>query len=118
MVLSARRGNVDVALLGTVAGLRGQGSIARALFRAGAALEIGWGKHIIQGGFLGATDEIMENFIKGRCNHCSRGLGLGDVFTGVKDSVPWFDQFSKPNGGRSNFFESKPTDYDASGLEW
>ena len=91
---------------------------ARKMFLDAAALEIEWGKYIIQGGILGLTDEVIEGFIQHLTNRRSAALGLGELFPGVENPVLWFDQFSEPNKGRSNFFEAKPTDYDSSGLEW
>lgn len=91
---------------------------ARQMFVDAAELEISWGKYIIQGGILGLTDEIVEGFVKYLTNKRSSALGLGEPFAGAKNPVPWFDQFSEPNKGRSSFFEAKPTDYDSSGLEW
>lgn len=88
------------------------------LIKGATELEVNWGKYIIQGGFPGLTDNIMENFVKTLANKRAQRLGLGIVYPDAQDSVPWFDDFSKPNGTRSNFFESKPTDYAVDGLEW
>lgn len=88
------------------------------LIKDAAELEIAWGKYIIQGGFLGMTDELMEDFIKWLANKRAVALNLGVIYPGVVNPAPWFDDFSKPNGTRSNFFESKPTDYQADGLVW
>jgi len=83
-----------------------------------AELEIHWGKYIIQGGYDGMTDGLMEGFIKGRANICADRLGLSEPYPNTPIAVPWFDEFSKPNGTRANFFESRPTDYSVEGLAW
>lgn len=88
------------------------------LIKDAVELEVAWGKYIIQGGFLGLTDDVVENFVKGLANKRALALNLGELYSGVQNAVPWFDGFSKPNGTRSNFFESKPTDYATDGLEW
>lgn len=88
------------------------------LIKDSVELEVAWGKYIIQGGFLGLTDDVVENFVKGLANKRALALNLGEIYPSVLNAVPWFDDFSKPNGTRSNFFESKPTDYATDGLEW
>lgn len=90
---------------------------ARKLFMDAVELESAWGRYIIQGGFLGLTDGVINDFVKHRANVCSMGLGLGPVYPGVQNPAPWFDGFAEP-GGRQNFFERKVTDYQATGLEW
>lgn len=91
---------------------------ARQLLMDATELEISWGQYIIQGGFLGQTDSVVDQFVKHLANLRSVALGLGVLYPGVVNPVPWFDDFSKPNGTRSNFFESKPIDYQADGLAW
>lgn len=88
------------------------------LIKDAVEMEVGWGQYIIQGGFMGMTDDLMENFVKGLANKRALALNLGVIYPGVGDPVPWFESFSKPNGTRSNFFESKPTDYAVDGLAW
>lgn len=88
------------------------------LIKTAVELEVAWGQYIIQGGFLGLTNEVVENFVKGLANKRALALNLGEIYPNVLNAVPWFDDFSKPNGTRSNFFESKPTDYATDGLEW
>jgi ribonucleoside-diphosphate reductase beta chain len=88
------------------------------LIKDAVELEIAWGQYIIMGGFLGLTNEVVEHFVKGLANKRAMALNLGVIYPLVIDAVPWFDDFSKPNGTRSNFFEAKPTDYAVDGLEW
>lgn len=88
------------------------------LIKDAVTIEIEWGQYIIQGGFLGLTNEVVENFVKGLANKRSIALNLGVLYPGVLDAVPWFDDFSRPNGTRTNFFEGKPVDYQSDGLSW
>lgn len=90
---------------------------ARKILRDAADLEGKWGKYIIDGGFLGLSDGVMEAFPRHRANVCAAKLGLGEIFADVGDPVPWFDTFSQP-GGRKNFFERKSSEYSAGGLNW
>lgn len=88
------------------------------LIKDAVDMEIAWGQYIIQGGFLGLTDAVVDSFVKGLANKRAMALNLGVIYPGVINAVPWFDDFSKPNGTRSNFFEAKPIDYQADGLQW
>lgn len=91
---------------------------AREILKSACELEITWGKYIIQGGFLGATDELMDQFIKHLGNIRGERIDVPNLYPGVKDPAPWFDTFSQPNSSRQNFFESRPTDYVVGGLVW
>jgi ribonucleoside-diphosphate reductase beta chain len=88
------------------------------LIKDAVELEIAWGQYIIQGGFLGLTNDVVEHFVKGLANKRAMALNLGVLYPGVMNAVPWFDDFSRPNGTRTNFFEGKNVDYTADGLEW
>lgn len=88
------------------------------LIRSAVELEVAWGCHIIEGGVLGLTPEIIEQFIQHLADRRAASMGIGTIY-GVKNPVPWFDSFSKPNGTEENFFERSPGDYKAAGaLEW
>ena len=89
------------------------------ILREATLLEIDWGCYIIGGGFPGASNQLFTDFLKGLANHRARTLQLPDPFPGAQDYakvVPWFDSFSKPNAGRANQFENRPSDYVVSGL--
>lgn len=88
------------------------------LIKDAVDLEIAWGQYIIQGGFLGLTDAVVENFVKDLANKRAIALNLGPIYPGVMNAVPWFEEFSRPNGTRTNFFEGRVTDYSSDGLEW
>ncbi len=82
-------------------------------------LEISWGKYIIEGGVLGVTDAIVTDRIRFLANTRAARLGLPEPYPGVKNPTPWVEKFSAVNGVETNFFEGKPTDYQAGGgLDW
>jgi ribonucleoside-diphosphate reductase beta chain len=92
---------------------------AKALIRQAVELEISWGKYIIEGGVLGVTDAIIDQRIKFLANERVAMLGWEPLYPGVKNPTPWVEKISAINGVESNFFESRPTDYQAGGgLEW
>ena len=88
----------------------------REIFRLAAALEATWGSHIIQGGVLGLTDEIFEQFCAYRADECMRLIGLDPIFN-TKNPVPWFDKYAQVNEADQNFFETKVDNY-SSELDW
>ncbi|MDR9847106.1 ribonucleotide-diphosphate reductase subunit beta [Herbaspirillum huttiense] len=89
---------------------------AEKIFRASVELEIAWGKHTSHGVI---SDEIIDNYIKHLANKRTALLGWDALYPGVRNPVPWVDKFSAINGVETNFFEGKPTDYQAGGgLEW
>lgn len=92
---------------------------AQQLIRDAVELETAWGKYIIAGGVLGVTDTIVTEYIKHLANERVRRLGWNPLYPGVKNPVGWVDKFSAVNGVETNFFEGKPTDYQAGGgLDW
>jgi len=89
------------------------------MFHEATALEIRWGQYMIQGGVLGLTDKIVELYIKHLANIRIALLGIPPIYPGVTNPVLWVEDFSRVNGGKANFFERKPTDYDVGGgLSW
>lgn len=92
---------------------------AERLIRSAVELEISWGKYTISGGVLGLTDTIVTNRIQFLANERVHRLGWEPLYPGVKNPTPWVEKFSAVNGVETNFFEGKPTDYQAGGgLEW
>lgn len=93
---------------------------AEQIFRDGVELEIAWGKYIIQKGFPGLTEAMMDSFVKWLGNERWKLIrpDAAPLYPGVQNPAPWFEEFSRPNGSRQNFFEAKPTDYAVDGLEW
>jgi ribonucleoside-diphosphate reductase beta chain len=94
---------------------------ARRLFMEAVELEIEWGQYIIGKGIQGLTPAMVEGFVKHLANlrwTLVGAPGTPVLYPGVTNPVPWFDEFSNPNGTRANFFERKPTDYAVDGLDW
>lgn len=91
---------------------------AEAILRAAVALEVSWGCYNIRGGVLGLTNEIIDARIKWLANSRVERLGWEPLYPGVKNPTPWVESFSAINGVETNFFEGKPTDYQAGGLDW
>ncbi len=91
---------------------------AEQLFRDAVELEVTWGKHCIGTGIQGLTPGMVEAFVKTLANKRWKLLRPGKtLYPGIRDPAPWFDDFSRPNGTRQNFFEGKVTDY-SQGMEW
>jgi ribonucleoside-diphosphate reductase beta chain len=92
---------------------------AEQMFREAVDLEVTWGQHIVQGGMNGLTEDMVDSFVKWLANERWKLIREGEVlYPGIQNPAPWFDEFSRPNGSRQNFFEGKPTDYAVDGLEW
>lgn len=91
---------------------------AEALIRGAVDLEMTWGRHIIQGGYPGMTNEIMDGHVKWRGNVCAERIGLPKLYHDAKE-ISWWHDATKINGKKQNFFEGKVTDYSVGGaLEW
>lgn len=89
------------------------------LIKAGTELEITWGQHIISGGVLGLTNDIMRGFAQERANICAELAELPLPYPGNKNPVPWFDKFSQVDNVDANFFEDKIDSYQVGGvLDW
>jgi ribonucleoside-diphosphate reductase beta chain len=89
----------------------------RELFRKAQELESAWGRHIIEGGVLGLTDEIINEYVKYLADDRAQRLGLGSLY-GSKNPVEWVDRFSRVNYTEENFFETKVTSYSKKQLDW
>jgi len=88
---------------------------ARAMLIAAVNLETTWGKHSIEGGVVGLTDQIVDQRIQFLANERVKMIGWEPLYPGVKNPTPWVESFSAVNGVETNFFEGKPTDYQAGG---
>lgn len=82
----------------------------RNIIRQGVELETSWGQHVIEGGVMGLTDKIMENYCKSLGDERAEKLELGQLY-GVANPVNWVVGFSKVNRTEENFFEAKVTSY-------
>jgi len=89
----------------------------RELFRKAQALEAAWGRHIIEGGVLGLTDEVINEYVKHLADDRCQRLGLGTLY-GAQNPVEWVERFSRVNYTEENFFETKVTSYSKKQLDW
>lgn len=79
-----------------------------------AHLEMEWGRYITQEGILGLTPEILEKFIKYLANERARAIDIPlpfPDFPSKKNPLEWFDDFSKLNDQKVNFFEGNVVNY-------
>lgn len=84
-----------------------------------ALMEIKWGQHMIGGGILGITNEIVEGTVKFQANRVTGAVGLEPAFPEVtKDPMSWCDQYLQEHGIETNFFEQRVLDYKDEGLVW
>lgn len=89
------------------------------LFCEATELESSWGRYVIKGGVLGATDQIVDAYIQSLANKRADLIGMAHPYPGVKNPVPWVEKFSAVNGVESNFFETKVSSYQVGGgLKW
>lgn len=89
------------------------------IIRNAALMEIIWGKHLIEGGVLGMTDEIIEGHVKFIANEVAVGMGLDKPFPEIKnDPMDWVTSYMKSHGIETNFFEEKVIEYEDKPLEW
>ena len=82
----------------------------RKIIRQGVELESTWGQHLIEGGILGLTNNIVIDYCQFLGDERSNRLGLGELY-GKKNPVLWVDRFSQVNYTEENFFETKVTTY-------
>ena len=92
---------------------------ALAIFDTSVRMEITWAKYIFSGGVFGATDEMLENYIKYLGNKRAEYIDAPFLpYPGATHPYAWIEKFSAPNGVESNFFETKPTAYQMGALDW
>lgn len=80
------------------------------MFKKAGDLEIKWGKYITQNQIMGFTDDIIEEYIHYLVDQRLVAINLDKVYN-AKHPIKWVDDFSKFNDQKSNFFESKVTNY-------
>ena len=91
----------------------------RNIFREATEMEIFWGKHIIEGGWLGLTDPIVEGHAKALSNEYAQSIGLGMLYPEVThDPLEWCKDYLREHGVDTNFFESVVIEYDDKQLVW
>lgn len=87
------------------------------MFETAGNLEIKWGKYITQNQIMGFTDDIITNYIHYLVDQRLTAIGLKAKY-GASHPIKWVDDFSKFNDQRSNFFESKVTNYSKGSLSF
>ena len=87
------------------------------MFRKAGELEIEWGKYITQNQIMGLTDEIITEYIHYLVDNRLTSIGLKKLYD-AKHPIKWVDDFSKFNDQKSNFFESKVTNYSKGSLSF
>lgn len=80
------------------------------MFKKAGDLEIKWGKYITQNQIMGFTDDIIEEYIHYLVDQRLSAINLNKLYN-AKHPIKWVDDFSKFNDQKSNFFESKVTNY-------
>lgn len=92
---------------------------AFAIYHESVQLEVTWAKYIFSGGVFGATDAMLENYIKSLGNKRAEYIDAPFLpYPGATNPYTWVEQFSAPNGVETNFFEGKPTAYQMGALDW
>ncbi len=83
------------------------------LFVQAAELEINWGKFIIEKGFPGLSDSIIDSYVKYLANTRATAIGCVPPFSDVvANPVPWVEEnYQDINKGKKNFFETRPLTY-------
>lgn len=87
------------------------------MFNQAGDLEIEWGKYITQNQIMGFTDEIIEEYIHYLVDNRLTSIGLKKIYN-ARHPIKWVDDFSKFNDQKSNFFESKVTNYSKGSLNF
>lgn len=91
---------------------------ARKILTDAVELEITWSEYITSGRVLGLSKDIMSVYIKFLANNISKSTGLGILYPDVKkDPLTWVKDFGR-NEAKSNFFETKVTDYTLGSLDF
>jgi len=87
------------------------------MFKTAGDLEIEWGKYITQNQIMGLTDEILTEYIHYLVDLRLTNIGMEKIY-GAKHPIKWVDDFAKFNDQKSNFFESKVTNYSKGSLSF
>lgn len=87
------------------------------MFVKAGELEIEWGRYITQNQIMGLTDEIIEDYIHYLIDQRLVAIGIEKIYN-TQHPIKWVDDFSKFNDQKSNFFESKVTNYSKGSLSF
>lgn len=91
----------------------------RNMLKEGVEQEIAWGKYAIGNEIAGLNEKMIEDYIKYLGNLRAKGLGLEALYEGfdeIPESMKWVDEYSDPNGVKTDFFEAKVTAYSKSSI--
>lgn len=89
------------------------------ILKEAGKIEMLWGKHIIGGGTLGLTNDMVDSSIGFGTNGVAQAIGLDKPFPEVnKDALAWTDTYLKEHGIEVNFFEGRVLEYEDKTLEW
>lgn len=91
----------------------------RNMLKEGVEQEIAWGKYAIGNEVAGLNEKMIEDYIKYLGNLRAKGLGLEALYEGfdeIPESMKWVDEYSDPNGVKTDFFEAKVTAYSKSSI--
>lgn len=81
------------------------------MFRQAAELEISWGEYITQGQIMGLNSALITEYIHYLTDQRLTAVKLPTLYGVKKNPLPRLDSFSDFNAQRSNFFETKVTNY-------
>ena len=87
------------------------------MFEEAVKLEVSWGQYITEGGLLGLTDEIIDEYIKYLADQRLNAVGLKKLYN-ANHPIKWVDNFSKFNDQKTNFFEGNVTNYTKGSLDF
>lgn len=90
-----------------------------AIFEEAANMEIEWGKYITAEGILGLNESLITRFVKTLTNERLHAIGLDPLYTDLpkEHPLPWFNDFSKINNMKTNFFEGNNAAYSKGSLD-
>lgn len=87
------------------------------MFEKAGELEIEWGKYITNNQIMGFTDDIITQYIHYLVDRRLAAIGLSKKYN-ANHPIKWVEDFAKFNDQKSNFFESKVTNYSKGSLSF
>lgn len=81
------------------------------LFREAVKIETAWGEYITQSQLLGLTPELIGSYIEYLADRRLKAVKLPTLYGREDNPLRWVDSFADFNSQRTNFFESKVTNY-------
>lgn len=87
------------------------------MFRKAVDIESSWGDYITQGQILGLTTEIIREYIQYLADERLNAVGFKKLYNN-QHPIKWVNAFSSFNEQKTNFFESKVTNYSKGSLNF